>query len=69
MRKTIVATRERSGEVIGEVKRLTLDEHAAIRDAIVGHDPAAAREAMMRHITNAAHRLGYDIFREEAGSR
>lgn len=69
MRKTIVATRERSGEVIGEVKRLTLDEHAAIRDAIIGHDPAAAREAMMRHITNAAHRLGYDIFREEAGGR
>jgi len=67
MRKTIVATRERSGEVIGEVKRLTLDEHAAIRDAILRRDPQAARAAMMIHITNAAHRLGYELFRETDG--
>jgi GntR family transcriptional repressor for pyruvate dehydrogenase complex len=69
MRQTIVATRERSGEVIGEVKRLTLDEHAAIRDAIVARDPDRARAAMLAHITNAAHRLGYDIFREDPAGR
>lgn len=70
MRQTIVATRERSGEVIGEVKRLTVDEHAAIRDAIVARDANGARDAMMQHITNAAHRLGYDLFRDgEAPSR
>jgi GntR family transcriptional repressor for pyruvate dehydrogenase complex len=69
MRETIVATRERSGEVIGEVKRMTLDEHEAIRDAIVARDPVRARQAMFAHITNAAHRLGFEIFREtEAGS-
>lgn len=69
MRQTIMATRERSGAVIGEVKRLTLDEHAAIRDAIVARDPDGARAAMLAHITNAAHRLGYDIFREDATGR
>lgn len=69
MRQTIVATRERSGEVIGEVKRLTLDEHAAIRDAVVARDPDRARAAMLAHIGNAAHRLGYDIFREDLTGR
>jgi DNA-binding FadR family transcriptional regulator len=69
MRQTIVATRERSGEVIGEVKRLTLDEHKAIRDAIIARDPDAARAAMLAHITNAAHRLGYDIFRGDGAGR
>lgn len=69
MRQTIVATRERSGEVIGEVKRMTLDEHEAIRDAILAGDPDGARAAMLAHITNAAHRLGYDIFREDGNGR
>ena len=69
MRQTIVATRERSGEVIGEVKRLTLDEHAAIRDAILARDPGRARNAMFAHITNAAHRLGFDLFREDGTGR
>jgi GntR family transcriptional repressor for pyruvate dehydrogenase complex len=69
MRQTIVATRERSGEVIGEVKRLTLDEHAAIRDAILARDPDRARSAMFAHITKAAHRLGFDVFRGDASGR
>lgn len=64
MRETIIVTRERSGEVIGEVKRLTISEHAAIRDAVVARDPEAARRAVAAHITNAAHRLGYDLPRD-----
>lgn len=64
MRETIVATRERSGEVIGEVKRLTIDEHAAICAAIIGRDPEAARRAVAAHITKAAHRLGYELSRD-----
>ncbi len=67
MRQTIVATRARSGEVIGEVKRLTIDEHRAIRDAIVARDPMAARRAVAAHIVRAAHRLGYDLPEESAG--
>jgi DNA-binding FadR family transcriptional regulator len=65
MRQTIVATRQRSGGIVGEVRTLTIDEHAAIRDAIVRRQPDAAREAMARHIRNAAARLGYDITRDD----
>lgn len=61
MRQTIMATRERSGVVIGEVKRLTIDEHAAIRDAIIARDPEAASRAVAHHIIHAANRLGYDL--------
>jgi DNA-binding FadR family transcriptional regulator len=61
MSETIIATRQRSGAAIGEVKRLTIDEHAAIRDAIVARDADGARRAVLRHITYAAHRLGYDL--------
>lgn len=67
MRETIVATRERSGDVIGEVKRLTIDEHRAIRDAIVSRNPVGARRAVAMHIVLAAHRLGYDLTEESAG--
>ena len=67
MRETIIATRQRSGDLIGEVKRLTIDEHTAIRDAIVARNPAAARRAVADHISRAAHRLGYDLPRESAG--
>lgn len=59
MRETMVATRRRSGGVIGEVRQLTIDEHTAIHDAIMARDPDAAQAAMARHINNAAHRLGY----------
>jgi GntR family transcriptional repressor for pyruvate dehydrogenase complex len=61
MRQTITATRERSGAAIGEVKRLTVDEHAAIRDTIMARKPIAARQAVARHLTSAAHRLGFDM--------
>lgn len=69
MRNTIEETRTRSGNAVGEIKRLTIEEHAAIRDALVARDPKAAKEAMAAHIRNAAHRLGYDIFDEEGMSR
>lgn len=61
MRETIAVTRERSGAAIGEVKRLTIDEHGAIRDAILARDPEAARRAVANHLTGAAHRLGYEM--------
>lgn len=64
MRETIAATRRRSGGVVGEVRQLTIDEHTAIRDAIVARNPGAAQAAMARHITNAAHRLGYPLPRD-----
>lgn len=61
MRETMVATRRRSGGVIGEVRQLTIEEHTVIRDAIVRRDPGAAQAAMARHISNAAHRLGHPL--------
>lgn len=67
MRETIVATRQRSGGIVGEVKALTISEHAAIRDAILARDGDAARRAMARHIRNAAARLGYDLQSGELG--
>lgn len=69
MRNTIEETRARSGNAVGEIKRLTIEEHAAIRDALVARDAAAAAKAMATHIRNAAHRLGYDVFHEEGAPR
>lgn len=65
MRSTIEETRARSGNAVGEIKRLTIEEHAAIRDALLARDAPAAKKAMAAHIRNAAHRLGYDVFGEE----
>jgi len=61
MRETIIATRERSGGIVGEVRELTISEHEAVTDAILARAPDAARDAMAAHIRNAAARLGYDI--------
>jgi len=69
MRETILATRQRSGGIVGEVKALTISEHASIRDAISMRDPDAARDAMARHIRNAAARLGYDLLRDDGMER
>lgn len=65
MRETIVTTRQRSGGIVGEIRLLTISEHAAIRDAIVARQPDRARQAMVRHIRNAAARLGYDLAWDE----
>lgn len=67
MRETIAATRQRSGGIVGEVRALTISEHAAIRDAVVGRKPDEARRAMAAHVRNAAARLGYDLSRDEEG--
>lgn len=61
MRAAIVETRARSGSAVGEVKRLTIEEHAAICDALQSRDAKAAAKATIAHIRNAAHRLGYDV--------
>jgi GntR family transcriptional repressor for pyruvate dehydrogenase complex len=39
-------------------RRATVDEHAAIIDALAARDPAAAQAAMARHIVQAAQRAG-----------
>ncbi|MBO3762299.1 FadR/GntR family transcriptional regulator [Ciceribacter sp. L1K22] len=44
--------------------RLALEEHRVIRDAIAAADPAAAREAMRRHLTLAQKRFS-ESFGEE----
>lgn len=44
--------------------KLALEEHYAIRDAIAAGDPAAAREAMRRHLTLAQKRFS-ESFGEE----
>ena len=44
--------------------RLALEEHRVIRDAIAAGDPAAAREAMRRHLTLAQKRFS-ESFGEE----
>jgi DNA-binding GntR family transcriptional regulator len=43
------------------LQELNVAEHAAIRDAILARSAKAAREAMGRHISNAARRLGYEL--------
>ncbi|WP_288431492.1 FadR/GntR family transcriptional regulator [uncultured Agrobacterium sp.] len=45
--------------------RLALEEHTAIRNAIAQNDPAAAREAMRRHLTLSQKRFS-ESFGEEA---
>lgn len=45
--------------------RLALEEHTVIRDAIAANDPAAAREAMRRHLTLSQKRFS-ESFGEEA---
>jgi GntR family transcriptional regulator, transcriptional repressor for pyruvate dehydrogenase complex len=61
MRESIFASRRRLGVDVETMVRVTIDEHQAIHDAILAGSPAAAREAMARHITNAAARVGLTI--------
>jgi DNA-binding FadR family transcriptional regulator len=45
--------------------RITIAEHEKIHDAILGQSPAEAREAMARHIMNAAARVGLTLVLDE----
>ncbi|KQY11497.1 FadR/GntR family transcriptional regulator [Rhizobium sp. Root482] len=47
----------RAKAVLEEIVEVTIAEHVAIRDAVASRDPAGAREAMRRHLTQAARRL------------
>ncbi len=46
--------------------KLALEEHQVIRDAIAAADPAAAREAMRRHLTLAQKRFSESFEEEQA---
>jgi len=61
MRQSIQFMRQNLSDVDGRLVDMSIAEHVAIYDAIVSRSPAAAGEAMRRHIANAAHRLGYDL--------
>lgn len=55
----IMAAREQL--MLNDIKAVTLAEHAAIRDAILAHDPLAARKAMRTHLTGSASRVGLGL--------
>ena len=59
MRESIMAARRRAAVV--EIVEITIAEHAAIHDAILSGSAAAARQAMERHIINAAQRVGVTL--------
>ena len=59
MRESIMAARRRAE--VGEIVEITIAEHAAIHDAILAGAAAAARQAMERHIINAAQRVGVTL--------
>lgn len=58
MRDSIMATRRRPNASVSEIVAITIAEHDAIHAAILARDPVAARQAMERHIINAAERVG-----------
>lgn len=61
MRQSIMFMRQNQRDADGSLTALNVAEHAAIRDAILARSAKAAREAMGRHISNAARRLGYEL--------
>jgi GntR family transcriptional repressor for pyruvate dehydrogenase complex len=61
MRQSIKFMRQNLSDVDGRLVDISIAEHVAIYDAILSRSPAAAGDAMRRHIGNAAHRLGYDL--------
>jgi GntR family transcriptional repressor for pyruvate dehydrogenase complex len=65
MRESIFATRSRPGADVETITRITLVEHEAIHDAILIGSPGEAREAMSRHIRNAAARVGLTLSLDE----
>ncbi|WP_026163858.1 FadR/GntR family transcriptional regulator [Cupriavidus neocaledonicus] len=61
MRLLIAATFSRPGPVFGKMPHAARHEHEVILDALIEKNAKAARDAMGRHIVNAASRFGYDI--------
>jgi DNA-binding FadR family transcriptional regulator len=61
MRESIMATRKRPSANLDAIVEITIAEHIAIHDAIAARSPVEAREAMQRHIVNAARRVGLVI--------
>ena len=58
MRESIMATRRRPDADVATIVDITVAEHLAVHDAVLARDAAAASQAMERHITNAARRVG-----------
>lgn len=56
MRESIMAARRRVP--VGDIVEITIAEHTAIHDAILRASAEDARQAMERHIVNAAQRVG-----------
>ncbi len=54
------ASRNRTGEVAA-VRHQAAEDHRAIVAAIAAHDPAAAREAMLRHLSRVEASLGESV--------
>jgi DNA-binding FadR family transcriptional regulator len=61
MRQSIMFMRHNQSDIDGHLVDMNIAEHQAIYEAILAGAPEAARDAMRRHITNAARRLGYDL--------
>ncbi len=61
MRDSIMATRRRPSARLDAIVEITIAEHVAIHDAIVGGAATEARAAMQHHIINAAARAGVAI--------
>ncbi|MTH78051.1 FadR/GntR family transcriptional regulator [Paracoccus aestuariivivens] len=55
----IVTARE--AIMFDEIMAITIEEHGAIRDAILTQDAHAARDAMRRHLKGSAHRVGLEL--------
>jgi GntR family transcriptional regulator, transcriptional repressor for pyruvate dehydrogenase complex len=61
MRESIVAARRQPNADVAAIVEITIAEHAIIHDAILSENADYAREAMERHIINAAQRVGIVI--------
>jgi hypothetical protein len=60
-----MATRRRPSARLVAVVDITIAEHLAIHEAILNGSPAKARQAMERHIINAAKRVGLTLSSNE----
>lgn len=60
-RISLAINEARAKAVLEEIVNITIEEHAVIRGAIASRDPLAARDAMRRHLTGAALRIGLKL--------
>ncbi len=60
-RISVTINAARAAAVLEEIVEVTIAEHVAVRDAIASRDRKAAMDAMKRHLTGAAARLGLTI--------